>query len=184
MINLLPYSSRIQLKSLYKKRLIVVGLFGIATVFLPLVLVVGVFSYVQFINFQFINNNYEKLLSIQNSTETENLSSQVKSINQSIKFFESSIISSQNVTDNIEKLINLRPVGIILNSFDFKKDNKKSTINIKGIASSRATIIQYSNILDYKNGGICHNINIPVDTYTKKNEVPFNLVCMIDYEVK
>ena len=184
MINLLPYSSRVQLKSLYKKRLIVVGLFGVATVFLPLVLVLGVVSYVEFTNLQILNNNYKKLLSIRDDAGTENLTNQVKSINQSIKFFESSLDSSKNITKKIENVISLKPSGILLNSFDFKKIDNSGSLSLRGIASSRDVIIQYSNILDIKNNGICNSVNVPVDTYTKKTEVPFTLVCVIDYEAK
>jgi len=184
MINLLPYSHRIQLKSLYKKRLIVVGLFGVGTVFLPLLLVIGVLSYIEFTNIKILDSNYQKLIDARNLTGTDDLSNNVKSINKSINFFESNIYKSKKVTDNIQSLISLRPKDVTVNSFDFKKTDKAGVISIRGVSVSRNSIIEYSNILDVKNNGICNTINIPVDTYTKKNEVPFALICTIDYETK
>jgi hypothetical protein len=184
MINLLPYSHRIQLKSLYKKRLIVVGLFFFAISILPLLFVLGFLSYFEYINVNYLNKQYSSLVNIQESGEVKNLLDNVKSINNKIDFLKKDIVSIKPVTSNIEKVLLLKPDDIKITAIDYAKTDKNNIININGVSATRDSILKYSDVLNVNKSGFCKNVNVPVDTYTKKSNVPFTITCDITYESK
>jgi hypothetical protein len=184
MINLLPYDRRSLLKASYKKRLLVVGFFALSLVLVPLLLVLGVLAYEQHLNIGILSVQYEKLKNSKELIGTTELFNQVKNLNNSISFIDDSISSTKNVSLDIEKVLALRPDDMLVKSIEFSKSDNVSTLNITGIAESRDSIIRYASFIDVKNSGICKSVSIPVGTYTKKNEVPFNITCVIEYEAR
>jgi hypothetical protein len=184
MINLLPYSRRIFLKSLYKKRLLVVGLFSVTIAMLPLILVLGLFSYLEYSNSNVLQDQYNNLVSLQESGEAKGLFDQVKQANSTIDFFKNDTNSVKPVTTNIEKVLALRPNDIRITAIDYTKNEKVNVLNINGVSGTRDSILKYSEILDMKKSGFCKSVSVPVDTYTKKTDLPFTITCNIEYETK
>ncbi len=177
MINLLPYEKRISLKALYRRRLIVIGFICIAAALMPLVLVLGVLSYVEYTEASFLGNQYTELESSAENGEAGSMVNQIRSTNAAITSFQKDFANTNKYSENIEKISTVRPSDISINKFNMSnKDNKKMLV-ISGVSGTRDSIIDFGNILDKKNGGMCSSVTVPVTTYARKVDVPFNITC-------
>ncbi len=181
MINLLPYSRRALLKTLYKKRLIVVGLFGVAAILIPLVFVLIVISYLQYQNLNAIQTRFNLLNQQRQDEGIDDLSKEIQNVNFGISAFKESVSKIKPVSKITEDIISSRPSDVKIISFDFVNT---TTASITGVSGSRDSIISYGNILGKDGKNFCIDVNVPVTTYTKKNDVPFSITCTINYETK
>ena len=185
MINLLPYNRRIQLKSQYKMKLVVVALFATAIAILPFVIVTGVMLFLQYSQIGTLSKNYEQAVIFREEQGVTDLSKTIISVNELIASFQKNLGNARSVSNTIEHAISIRPAMFKTTSFEFKTSPKDGNIlTINGISDDRAGIIEYINLLGMGHSNICKKVSVPVKTYIKKTNVPFIISCLLQYENK
>ncbi len=182
MINLLPYERRIKLRSSYKERFVVVALFAVAITLVPLILVVAATSYIKYSNIDSINSEYSKMKDLRQTQGIEKLTDSIKDLNRIIGTFQGSIKESRPISPDITKIVNSRTSEIKITGVE--SIISEGAISIRGVAKNREAIINYGAILSTPKTGPCKSINVPVTTYTKKIDVPFTILCAINYDAK
>lgn len=185
MINLLPYNRRILLKSQYKTKLIVVAVFSTIIAILPFAIIMVVIVFLKYSNISVLEKTYKESLGFKESQGVTELLKNVTDTNSLIISFQKNLKNTKPVSNIINQIVSIHPATIKINSLDFKTSVKDGdTITIGGISNDRAAIIEYVNLLGVGQSNICKKVTVPVKTYIKKTDVPFTILCVLQYENK
>src|SRR3989344_5028541 len=182
MINLLPYNRRMLLKSRYKRRLFIVAISGITITLFPFVIVIIIMILVQYSNISILNVEYQKAKEFKSTENSTLLSEKLKGINDLIYSFSNNLENKKIVSDTVLKIMEIKPIGITINSFDFSTNTTVDVLILNGVSVNRNEIIKYEKLLKEKPNGLCSVVNIPVTTYSKAFDVPFTISCTLSYE--
>lgn len=155
-----------------------VGFISVSVVILPLVFVLGVLSYVKYTEANLINSEYIELEAAAQNGEAGLMVNQIRSANSAISMFQNNFKSAKEHTKSIEQIVAVRPTDLRISKFHMTNNKEgKKILLISGISGTRDSIINFGSSLENKNGGMCASVNVPVTTYARRVEVPFNITC-------
>jgi len=169
MINVLPIKNKIAIKREYLKRLLIVfGIFSFIVFFIAII-----FSALIFFLVNKEKKNSAEYLSLVEKHSTlsdgEGISSFISEINSKVKIYEENKRTGRIINEVVKKIIEVKPAGIKINSFSFKKNN----ISFAGISETRSELIYFSDKL--KNSGEFKKINSPLSNFLKEKNIEFNI---------
>lgn len=184
MINLLSYERRLNLKSLYRERLIIVAFLVVAVALVPFILAVWALSYTEYSNIRALTVQEKNTTELRRAQGLEDLFNNVREANRIIGTMQGSLKESRPISSDIENILRFRGTDISITGFEFSKTEKtkEQIISIKGMAKSRDAVINFGAALSDPIDGICKKINLPLTTYTKKVDIPFTLTCDTKHE--
>jgi hypothetical protein len=96
----------------------------------------------------------------------------LKHLESEYNFFSKEIIFP---TDFISLIDNKKISGVNLTAINFQKKNNEneSRLEIIGVAQNRDILIKYAN--SFKTDPVFQNVNVPISSLAKNNEIPFSL---------
>jgi hypothetical protein len=104
--------------------------------------------------------------------DLESYEETLKHLESEYNFFSKEIIFP---TDFISLINNKKISGINLTAINFQKTNNESEagLEIRGFAQNRDILIKYAN--SFKTDPVFQNVNVPISSLAKNNEIPFSL---------
>lgn len=179
MANLLPNKTKLALISLYKKRLIVVSLWMICSIFIISSILMGSLFVVLKLN----NQSLTKLLTFSDGLEdvrnANKYRNDISAANEQAKIIVNNNQQNISPTYYIDKINNLKSKKIKINIISVERaENSDLSISFNGSAETRSDIVDFINQLE--KSGEFTEVNAPVSNFIKSTDSNFTITVVIN----
>ena len=171
MFKLLTELAKQKVKHEYRRRRTIVMLSG-----LILVLIVGTIGLLpSYVLLNARQNEARESVKVMNSSmekDEPDLQAWLKSINHKLKLL-SPVLDTDRPSEIVEKILDIRPASINMNSFSWKKASGKITLSINGVALDRQALIMFENRIN--STGKFSEVVLPISNLAKDKNINFQI---------
>ncbi len=176
MFSLLPAQHKESLLREYRLRMLIVFLFGLASViFVAIVGILPSYLRVKVASDSYVaeENSLKKMMSSDSDSDV------IKSIENLKQEISIANISSGSPLGVIEKISSLKNKSIFITGFSYSYASGGSSVEVSGIASDRKSLTEFSKILSKE--GFFKSIDLPLANLAKDIDIPFNITLTGDF---
>ena len=170
MLNLLPKDAKNKVRGEYLRRFSIVSLIGLSII--NIFLLVSIFpSYVSFSTKKKIATDVSnELKKSTNEQDRDKVISNLRDLEDRLKIV--GIVPGEKPTSYIDKAIELQTKGVIIQNISYtKKEGGKKEVSLEGVASSRASLIEFSKKVKSSNWAAYSDI--PISNLASDKNIKF-----------
>lgn len=174
-MNLLPHSEQKHIRREYYMRVAVVG-----SILLSSVTVMGILmivpSYILAHNERVIleEQHKEVVEGVKQDTTSQEV---IKTMNHQIERADE-LISKKHIASIFAEIVHEKPPGAFITGLYQEKGSAKLyTVDVRGVADTRATLLSFQESL--KNNRAFDSVTIPISNFAKSKNIPFTITLTI-----